>query len=48
MTGYRFDLHTNELHATFADNPTDGRAHRFIAYGKRSDRDPVTLRNSKS
>ena len=32
MTGYAFDLETNELNSTFAPNPTAGNEHKFVAY----------------
>lgn len=32
MTGYRFDLTTNELSVTYSDNPSAGFQHRFRAY----------------
>jgi hypothetical protein len=32
LTGYSFDLTTNELSATYTPNPFAGREHTFIAY----------------
>ncbi|MGC1305955.1 MAG: hypothetical protein WA885_01910 [Phormidesmis sp.] len=32
MTGYSFDLATNELTATYINNPSAGHQHTFIAY----------------
>lgn len=32
MTGYTFDLTTNELSASYRDNSEAGRSHSFIAY----------------
>lgn len=37
MVGYKFDLTTNELKPTFADNPSAGKAHRFVAYRATND-----------
>lgn len=32
MTGYSFDLTTNDLIATWGQNPTGGTKHKFVAY----------------
>ena len=32
ITGYKFDLVTNEISATEIDNPNSGKTHQFIAY----------------
>lgn len=32
MCGYEFDLTTNDLQATWRDNPNAGRQHKFVAY----------------
>ncbi|WP_017324292.1 hypothetical protein [Synechococcus sp. PCC 7336] len=40
MCGYQFDLTTNELQATWRDNPHAGRQHKFVAYRSTSSPGP--------
>ena len=42
LVGYDFDLTTNELKPTYADNPTAGKEHSFIAYRDAQD-EPGTV-----